>query len=317
MKTKGYFAETVLNFTGANAECLRTWRGERSEPYVHLIHTLNAAGMLFAPALGTQLLPREDGEANWRILPEVLTPVQSYFMLMGVLTLLVAPANFYFGVVHSKQHAKEQPVTRPEAPKKSRPLKLLLVTFVVLFALRTPLKLLGIMITAFGASSHLRLSSAEGAGLSSLYWMCVIAVRLVSIALSTRINGRKMIYVLMATSILSCLYVVCRGSDLTLTDLQVSLAIAAIGAGPQVAINLTLFQELHPVDMSISGILMLGHILGLKLFSPIVGLFVDAHPFFLFSLPIFTCSICLAIYVLLEVFRPNIKHSLALVEEED
>ncbi len=304
--------------TGAFAECPRIWHDRNSEPYVHFMYMFNSVGMLFVSLLGTQLLPGKDGKSNWSPISG-LTSLQTLFLVMGTITLMVVPPNLYFGLRHHRFKKLCQEVqTKPAKAltPKSTPLKLLVLTFSSLYFLRTPLKLLGILTTAFGSSSDLALSSAEGAALSALYWTCITFVRITTIALSNRINGRKTIHILMSVSMISCLYVVARQSGLTLLELQICLAFAAIGAGPQFAINMVLFHGFHQIDTSISGLLLLGHTLGLKFFSPVISFFIEDHPFTLFSVAAFTCGVCLVIYTLLELFRQQIKDAL-LAEEED
>ncbi len=306
----------MLSFlTGSYAECLQIWCGQNSEPYVHFVHMFDSIGMLLTPLLGTQLLLGKNGKSNWSPIPG-LTQLQTFFVTMGILTFLVVPPNLYFGLKKQSHKTSQENMKNDQEPTpKSRPLKLLVLTFSVLYFMRTPLKLLGILVTAFGSSSDLALSSAEGAALSALYWTFITAVRITAIALSSKINGRKTIHILMSMSMISCLYVVARQSGLTLLELQICLAIAAIGAGPQFAINMVLFQGFHQVDVSISGLLLLGHILGLKFFSPVISFFIENHPFTLFTVAAFNCGICLVIYTLLELFRHRIKNALLAAEE--
>ncbi len=303
---------------GTYAECLQIWRGQNSEPYVHFVHMFDSFGMLFTPLLGTQLLPGKDGESNWNPIPR-LTPLQTFFVSMGVLTLMVVPANLYFGLKKQCHKISQDDNTKTAniPAQNSRPLKVLVLTFSALYFLRTPLKLLGIQITAFGANSDLELSSAEGAALSALYWTCITVVRITAIVLSSKIDGRKTIHVLMFMSMLSCLYVVARQSSLTLLELQICLAVAAIGSGPQFSINMVLFQGFHPVDVSISGLLLLGHILGLKFFSPVISFYMEDHPYTLFSVTAINCGCCLVIFILLELFRQPIQNSIQPAVEKN
>lgn len=68
----------------------------------------------------------------------------------------------------------------------SRTAKLLITLFMAVFFLRSPFTTFGSLITVFGTESHLRLSSAESALLSSIYWGAFISVRIATIAISTR-----------------------------------------------------------------------------------------------------------------------------------
>ncbi len=291
---------------------MKIWQDRNSEPYVHFVHMFEAIGSLFSPIIGAQLLPGRNGKTNWDFFPTVMTPIQSYFLLMGLLPLMVAPVHLYLGWVDyqkiAKKDSKDRYKVKPEP--KSRTLKILVISFGILYFLRTPLPLLGILITSFGKSSPLELSSAEGAELSALFWTSMIAIRILFIALSNKIDGRRSIHFLMAMCMLSCLYVLLRQSDLTLLELQICLCTAAMGAGPQFAINLVLFKEFSPVDVSVSGMFLLGHILGMKVFSTAMGFFIEDYPYVMFYVPAINTSVCMAIYVILEIFRDRIRKAL-------
>ncbi len=202
-------------FSGSYAECLQIWRGQNSEPYVHFVHMFDSIGMLLTPLLGTQLLLGKDGKSNWSPIPG-LTQLQTFFVTMGILTFLVVPPNLYFGLKKQSHKISQENMKNDQEPTpKSRPLKLLVLTFSILYFMRTPLKLLGILITAFGSSSYLALSSAEGAALSALYWTFITAVRITAIALSSKINGRKTIHIMMS---IPCLcYLACMLCQCSLT----------------------------------------------------------------------------------------------------
>ncbi len=83
-----------------------------------------------------------------------------------------------------------QSSSNPASNKRSSPYphttKLLIALFMVVYFLRSPFTTVGQLITVFGAESNLRLSSAESAQLSSIYWGSYIAVRLATIAVSTK-----------------------------------------------------------------------------------------------------------------------------------
>ena len=65
-------------------------------------------------------------------------------------------------------------------------MKLLIAVLMFFYFLRSPFNTLGQLITVFGVESHLKLSSADSARLSSIYWGSFIAVRMATIAISTR-----------------------------------------------------------------------------------------------------------------------------------
>ena len=124
--------------TGSYATCMKIWKDRNSEPYVHFIHMFMGIGMLVSPAIGAQLLPRKDGSVVWDLLPGVATPIQSYFLLMGVISLLMAPAHLYFGMTDYRRavkNKKAQGISKPELEIKPLPLKMLMVTFGLLFFL--------------------------------------------------------------------------------------------------------------------------------------------------------------------------------------
>ena len=86
---------------------MKIWQDRNSEPYVHFVHMFEAIGSVFSPIIGAQLLPGRYGRTNWDLFPKVMTPLQSYFLFMGLLPLIVAPAHLYFACVDKKVPKKD------------------------------------------------------------------------------------------------------------------------------------------------------------------------------------------------------------------
>ncbi len=147
------------------------------------------------------------------------------------------------------------------------------------------------------------------AELSSLYWTAITVIRLVFVALLSKVNGRITVHFLTATCFMSSLYIMLRSSDLSLLELKLCLIMVAFGTGPQFAINMVLFQEFSPIDASVSGLFLMGHSLGIKTFSPAIGFFVEENPSIIFLFPTVTSSACMVIYIVLEVLRAHIKNA--------
>ncbi len=135
-----------------------------------------------------------------------------------------------------------------------------------------------------------------------------------------RLKGGSTIHFFMAVSGLPCAYVLFKGRHLTLLELQASLALASFGAGPIFSLNTAWYEEFSPVDVSVAGLFFLGHSIGQKTWAPLVGAFIEGHPFVLFWVSAANAAVCFAVQVSLAAFSSRIKERIAeekLSAEED
>ncbi len=118
----------------------------------------------------------------------------------------------------------------------------------------------------------------------------------------------------MFLSALPCGYVLLRGNSLTLTELQVCVAVIALGAGPVFSLTMAFAQDFFPVNISISGLFFLGHSLGQKFWAPIMGELMGFNPFVLFWVPAANAVFCSAAFVALAKSRTSL---VSKMEEEE
>ncbi len=297
----------ILTSVG-NAECINLWRDRNYEPFLHFVHVSYTVGMLAATCLGAQLLPDKSGIALWDPVPQ-LTGLQTYFAIMGACTMALTPLYLFFGLRDTAKYSeKESSFAEKAGPTKSPTLRLLVFAFVLVFFAHSPLFIMGQEVTIFGALSHLDLSSAESAHLSSLYMAGILFSRIFFIILSVKVRSKSSMHFLLVLSGAPCLYALARQASLSLHELQVCLVLASLGAGPVVSLNMVWFEDFAPVDASASGLFLLGHSLGLKIWAPTMGVLMESDPFVLFWVAAAAAAACLAFYVGLAAFSDHIKN---------
>ena len=117
----------------------------------------------------------------------------------------------------------------------------------------------------------------------------------------------------MFLSALPCAYILFRGNSLTLTELQVCVAVIALGAGPIFSLTVAFAQDFFPVDISISGLFFLGHAVGQKFWAPLMGELMVFDPFVLFWVPAANAVVCSVAFIMLAVSRMSL---VSKMEEE-
>ncbi len=113
---------------------------------------------------------------------------------------------------------------------------------------------------------------------------------------------------------LPCAYVLLQGNSLTLTELQVCVAVIALGAGPIFSLTMAFTQDFFPVDVSVSGLFYLGHALGEKFWGPLIGKLMGGDLFVLFWVPAANAVICSASLVTLSACRRSL---VSKIKEEE
>ncbi len=164
---------------------MRIWRhsARGSEPYLHCVHVCLSTGNLASLLLATQVLQGPSGRPNWVLVPG-LSGVQTYFFSTSLIILVATPLFVYMGLCHGGDGNSGS--SKKAKTAKTFTVKLLVALFMALYFLRSPFTMLGQLVTVFGSESHLRLSSAEGAQLSAIYFAAFISARVAAICLSTR-----------------------------------------------------------------------------------------------------------------------------------
>ena len=117
------------------------------------------------------------------------------------------------------------------------------------------------------------------------------------------------IYLLLST--IPCVYVAAKQEYLTLTELQICLVLAGAGSGPVYVASIVILEEYVPVGEKIVGWMLLADSLSLKTLPPIIGQFMVDKPEVLFWLGASAGSVCVAIFLFIEMCRPHLMEKLA------
>ncbi len=276
------------------------------------MHMGEALGYLFAPALATQVLSSKVGEAGWEPLPG-LDGVKAYFPILGVMTL--ALSTIFLGFVglrrpHESRTDQEEELRSAKADSTlSRAQLSVAAVFGLIQLLMGTSWLVGQQIPLYAANSHLRLSRADGASLNLLYRICFVAARILGVLLSLKMRATKTIYLFLALYALPCIFILWRQTDLTLSELEASVAVLGVGSGPLHSTTLLIFEDIMPLTARITSLVYLGQVIGIKLFPVLVGLFIQDHPSTLFVAGVIT-GLTSALYAMLSVFKMKIKEQL-------
>ena len=281
------------------------WQDGNTEPYLHFVHLCLALGVFFSPSLAAQLLPGPSGEPDW-VLFQGLPGLHTFYFIIATSALVPMPLLAFFASRYRQNSEDESNTSKKDRPK-SWPARLLIMLFVGIFFFRSSFTLFGYMVSVFGVESHLHLSSAQGAQLSSIFWGSSISVRILSIALATKLRAKRTIHAFMAMAGLSCLYILCRDNELSLSELQTSVALTALGSGPVYSMTVVFFEEFMPVDLPTTGLFFLGHSVGQNVWAPLVAAFVEENPFVLFWVTTVNAGICSSAYLTLALFMTKIR----------
>ena len=297
---------TVLirsHFTGSTAATLQLWKGDNVEPYLHFISLGNPFGYLFASFVGTQVLSsssssRED-EDGWEPIAG-LKSVQAYFVLLGLVTLVLLPAYLCIET-QSDQDGKKA----DEASALSKRHWIIIFVFMVGSFLTSTSYILGEQLPLYAANVPLGLSRSEGSLVALLFWLGYSCSRIVAILISTRIDATRTVHAYLALVVAACAYV-WRDSTLTFAQLQVCVAVVGVGCGPlQSAITL-IYEGVLPLTPRILSLAYFGNVAGVKLLPILVGVFIEEHPPCLFYLGGTALGSMIFIFATLQWLKPKI-----------
>ena len=102
-----------------------------------------------------------------------------------------------------------------------------------------------------------------------------------------------------------------RQSNLTLSELQACLVLAGAGSGPVYVASVVILEEYVPVGEKIIGWMLLADALSLKTIPPIIGQFIARTPVVLFCTGAAAGSVCIAMFLCVEICRTRLLKKLA------
>ncbi len=294
---------------GSNSECLRLWRGQRNEPYLHFIHMGDTLGLLFTPLLAMMVLSGKVGERGWEPLSG-LEGVKIYFPIMGAIVLALVPPFLYFGLLSSS--CGPRPEVKKGVTEKSQLSwrhYLMIALFSSMQGLISISWTLGIQIPLYAAYSHLHLSRVAGSSLSLFFRVAFIISRLIVALISVKIKAKVLIYPCLAVFTAPCLYIPYRGTELTAHELEVSVTVLGAGSGPLLTTTLLIFEDLLPLTPRVAGLLPMAEAILKKLLPILIGVMIERNPNDIFLIGVAT-TLTSVIYLLLEVFSKRINKML-------
>ena len=301
-----------LSSTEGNAECLRLWRGDNSEPYMHFLALALDAGYTFAPMLGTLILSGGEDRPEWQPLPG-LGGVRIYFPILGLMVLVVVPGFAWVGMTPSPRKGGNDKKSHMEEEENDSRLSLRHWLIVAIFNVMTfsvsACWVFGQQVPLYAAYSHLHLSSAEGSKLSFIYFVASVANKTLAIAFSTKMPATKTVFVFLALYVTSCAFVLLQGTSLTLTELKVCVVVTGFGYGPLYSSTLVVFESLTPLTPRMYSLAYFGLVTGLKVLSLVTGLLVEAYPNVIF-LSGMLAGLAFVLIALLTAYKTRIRECL-------
>ncbi len=281
---------------------MELWKDSSSEPFLHFITLCFSIGMFFSPAIASELLPGEAGTPKL-VLVNGSPGLNTFYYIVSIVTIMSLPPFAHMAQKHGKEFENKlrQSKRDTKIPYQLR-MRSLIAMFVLLYFMLSIFIVMGSMLPIFGVESHLHLSSAKSAQLSSIYLGSTIFTKAMAIILSTRMISRKTIHFFMVMIFLPTIYISCRGNSLSLLELQASITVIGLGAGPMFSMTMIFFEEFAPVDLTVSSLLLLGHTIGQNFWPPLLTPFIEKHPFLLFWISTFNSGLCLLCFGGLALF---------------
>ena len=295
-----------LSSTEGSPECLRLWRDGNSEPYLHFLNLANEAAYTFPPLLGTFVLSGGEGRPEWQPLAG-LGGVRIYFPILGLMVLVLVPGFACIGRTPSanKKEAGQEGEENESSRLSPRHWLIFAIFSVTTFSISS-CWMFGQQVPLYAAYSHLHLSSAEGSQLSLIFYVACITCKVLAIAFSTKVPASKTVLAFLALYVISCTYVLLRGTSLTLTELRVCVAVAGFGYGPLYAAKLVVYTSRTPLTPRMYSLVYFGLVTGVKLLSLVTGLMVEAYPNVIFLSGVLA-ALAAVLIALLTAYKTRIK----------
>ncbi len=300
--------------TGGNVECMEIWKDSNSEPYLHFITLCFSVGLFLSPAIASELLPGET-ETPVLVLVPGLPGLNTFYYIVSIATLISLPAFFQMALRHEEK-SENRPSQSKRNSKMTYPLRSLTALFVLLYFMRSIFLVMGNILPIFGVESHLHLSSAKSAQLGSIYYGSTIFTKAVAIVMSTKMTSRRTIHFFMAMIFLPTIYISWCGNSISLLELQASITIIGLGAGPMFSMIMIFFEEFAPADLTVTSLLLLGHNIGQNFWPPLLAPFIEEQPLLIFWIAAFNSGLSFLCFAALAIFTSSIKEAIGNDEDE-
>lgn len=260
--------------------CLRMWDKGKSGPPMHALSFALSLGCLLAPVLARPFLG--DGSAG-------SSRIGTVFPVVGSVNLAVAAGFLVFwlkgdagGTDSGSAGQREGPETRSSTPSRPWSLVVLKVAVASQYLLMVPMMWALALLAASFSVEGLGLTRAEGADVTTVFWLAVTASRLAAIWLSLRTRPQLTMAADLALIVAPGSYVLWRGPGIDSLAFKACVALMGLGFGPMYSTMLLVYEEYAALGGRTMTVFSTSEGLGMKLFPMLGGQLVAWRPMALF-----------------------------------
>jgi len=265
--------------TASNVLLMDIWSGRNSSPYLYTLHFMFACGAFVAPLVARPFL-RDEVEIAARDSWE-LWEIRSLYPMVGLTSLAVTPGYLICWMLERpKDKSKDVLVEKEDANANGigcRRWLLVGLMAVYYFAFIGVESSLRTFTSAFGVSSSLKLTRAQGSDLLAFFYLTFAASRALVIPLSIWVAPGQ---VVLGSLLLVLLSSVSLSVWATHSHLILGLAVAMAGAGVAsvFASGMLWVKEQMEVNNRISSVFTMSCSISSQLYALLIGSYIESWP---------------------------------------